>query len=368
MVHMHHVDRVLRQYGGEQPVPRAPVDLTRLMTATGRGENRWWPGTLRTWYDGWRGRGSPRVLVSIHACRDFRGTQEYFTWYVAAVGAGWFLSQGRRRDDPRWMFAPPDLPFTTTHLRDDLAMPEEVPARRRRAAAVVRGRRPPANADPRRPPVNARDRRRGERMGVRGDEDEAQEEADLFDRYEDAGDEGDPPHVSPEQRQRGDPDIIGSSSMMPPMHASQTAGYGASQTSAYAASPDPFFHATLDAGTLVEVFDMIRAPDTVMMSQAASYRIGMDQRLDPSSSSFVVSPLPFQGMGYTMSDFATSPAQYGTPPAYYDFLSGPNPTPQQDEPAAREPSPPPRPQRPARMVRPPRCGTGGHLHHGSDGL
>ncbi|MED6153993.1 hypothetical protein PIB30_107665 [Stylosanthes scabra] len=52
MVHMHHVDRVLRQYGGEQPVPRAPVDLTRLMTATGRGEDRWWPGTLRAWYDG----------------------------------------------------------------------------------------------------------------------------------------------------------------------------------------------------------------------------------------------------------------------------------------------------------------------------
>ncbi|MED6214799.1 hypothetical protein PIB30_106848, partial [Stylosanthes scabra] len=205
-------------------------------------------------------------------------------------------------------------------------------------------------------------------MGIGGVEDEAQEEADLHDRYEDAGDEGDPPHASPEQPQRGDPDIIGSSSMMPSMHASQTAGYGASQTSAYVASPDPFFHATLDAGTLDEVFDMIRAPDTVMVAQAASYRTGRDQRLDPSSSSFVASPLPFQGMGYTVSDFATSPAQHGTPPAYYDFLSGPNPTPQQDEPAAREPSPPPRPQRPARTVRPPRCGTGGHLHHGSDGV
>ncbi|MED6179128.1 hypothetical protein PIB30_114276, partial [Stylosanthes scabra] len=92
MVHMHHVDRVLRQYGGEQPVPRAPVDLTRLMTSTGRGEDRWWPGALRSWYDGWRARGSQEVLVSIHACRDFRGTQEYFTWYVAAVGGGRFLS------------------------------------------------------------------------------------------------------------------------------------------------------------------------------------------------------------------------------------------------------------------------------------
>ncbi|MED6178060.1 hypothetical protein PIB30_104101 [Stylosanthes scabra] len=114
---------------------------------------------------------------------------------------------------------------------------------------------------------------------------------------------------------------------------------------------------------------MIRALDTVIMSQAVSYRTGRDQLLDPSSSAFVASPLPFQGMGYTVSDFATSPAQYGTqygtPPAYYDFLSGPNPTPQQDESAAREPSPPPPPRRPTRTVRPPPCGIGGHLHHGS---
>ncbi|MED6199573.1 hypothetical protein PIB30_077188 [Stylosanthes scabra] len=314
MVHMHHVDRVLRQYGGEQPVPRAPVDLTRLMTSTGRGEDRWWPDTLRSWYDGWRGRGSQQ----------------------AAVGVGRFLSQGRRLDDPRWMFAPPDLPFTTTHPRDDLAMPEEAPARRRR---------------PPQPPANARDRRRRERMGVRVGGEEAREEADLFARYEDEGDDGDQPHISPERSQRGDPDIIGSSSMMSPMHASHPAGSGAPHTSPSAASPGLFFHATLDEGTLDE---------------AASYRAGRDQRLDPSSSAFVPSPLPFQGMGYAVTDFATSPAQYETPPAYYDFLSGPNPTPQQDDTAAREPSPSPRPQRPTRTVRPPRCGTGGHLRQGGD--
>ncbi|MED6174526.1 hypothetical protein PIB30_069902 [Stylosanthes scabra] len=110
---------VLRQYGGEQPVPRAPVDLTRLMKSTGR------------------------------------------------VGLGRFSSQTHRVDDPHWMFAPPDLPVTTIHPRDELAMPEDAPARRRRAAAVGTGRRPPANADPHRPPVNARDRRRRERMGLR---------------------------------------------------------------------------------------------------------------------------------------------------------------------------------------------------------
>ncbi|MED6185515.1 hypothetical protein PIB30_057851 [Stylosanthes scabra] len=156
-------------------------------------------------------------------------------------------------------------------------------------------------------------------MGVRIGGEEAREEADLFVRYEDEGDDGDQLHISPARSQRGDPDIIGSSSMMPPMHASHPDGSGAPHTSPSAASPGPFFHATLDEGTLEEVFAMIRAPDT-----------------------------------------------YGTPPAYYDFLSGLNPTPQQDDTAAREPSPPPRPQRSTRTVRPPRYGTGGHLRQGGD--
>ncbi|MED6178077.1 hypothetical protein PIB30_104285, partial [Stylosanthes scabra] len=163
-------------------------------------------------------------------------------------------------------------------------------------------------------------------------------------------------------------DIVGSSSMMPPMHASHPAGYDSPHTFQSGASPDRFFQATLDTGTLDEVFDMIRAPDTVVVEQAASYRAGRDQCLDPSSSAHVPSPLPFQGMGYTVTDFATDPAQYGTPPAYYDFLSGPNPTPLQDEAEAQEPSPPPRPDRPTRTVRPPRCGTGGHLRQGRDDL
>ncbi|MED6176822.1 hypothetical protein PIB30_091943 [Stylosanthes scabra] len=50
-VHMHHVDRVLRQYGGEQPVPRAPVDVMRFMSSTGRGDDVWWPERLATWYE-----------------------------------------------------------------------------------------------------------------------------------------------------------------------------------------------------------------------------------------------------------------------------------------------------------------------------
>ncbi|MED6125708.1 hypothetical protein PIB30_071175 [Stylosanthes scabra] len=202
-------------------------------------------------------------------------------------------------------------------------------------------------------------------MGVRVGGDEAQEEADEIAQYEDEGDTGDQPHVSLARSQWFDSDIIGSSSMMQPMHASMPAGDGGAHPFPPADSPDPFFHATLDAGTLDDVFDIIRAPDTVVMSQAVSYRTSRDHRLDPSSSAFIASPHQPHGMGYTMSDFADTLAQYGTPPAYYDFMSGPSPTATQAETAAQEPSPPPPPQRPTRMVRPPPCGTGGHLHHGS---
>ncbi|MED6126301.1 hypothetical protein PIB30_077108 [Stylosanthes scabra] len=206
------------------------------------------------------------------------------------------------------MFAPPDLPVTTTHPRDELTMPEDAPARRRKATTVGMGRRPPANADPHRPPANAHDRRRRERMGVRVGGDEAQEEVDEFARYEEEGDAGDQPHP---------------------------AGDGGPQPFPPAAFLGSFFHATLDARTLDEVFDMIRAPDTVIMSQAVSYRTGRDHRLDPSSSAFVASPHPPHGIGYTVSDFAHTLAQYGTPPAYYDFLSGPNPTTTQDKTVAQ---------------------------------
>ncbi|MED6179283.1 hypothetical protein PIB30_115701, partial [Stylosanthes scabra] len=51
-VHMHHIDRVIRQYGGEKPVPRLPVDVTRYMASTGRGDDVWWPQRLSTWYEG----------------------------------------------------------------------------------------------------------------------------------------------------------------------------------------------------------------------------------------------------------------------------------------------------------------------------
>ncbi|MED6146700.1 hypothetical protein PIB30_036936 [Stylosanthes scabra] len=307
-VHMHHVDRVLRQYGGEQPVPRVPVDLTRFMTSTGRGEDRWWPDYLSTWYAGWQARGSRDVLVTIHECRDYRGTQEYFTCVRHPF---------ERRVDHG----------------------EDAPAHGRRNDAGGRARRPPANAAPPRTPANSRDKRRRERMGVRVGMDEVQEEAAEISRREDEGDTRDQPHVSPAGPQWFDHDIIGSSSMMQASHASQSAVVAHPQPFPVA-SPDPFLQCTFDVGSLDDIFDMIRAPDTVVMSQAVSYRTSRDHHLDPSSSTFVTSPHPPHGMGYTVSDLGGTGAQYGTPPAYYDFMSGPIPTTTQAETAPMEPSPP----------------------------
>ncbi|MED6194830.1 hypothetical protein PIB30_032144 [Stylosanthes scabra] len=171
-------------------------------------------------------------------------------------------------------------------------------------------------------------------MGARISMDDAQEEAAEIGRREDEGDAGDQPHVSLARPQWFNHDIIGSSSMMQASNASQSAVIAHPQPF-LVASPDPFLQCTFDVGSLDDVFDMIQAPDTVVMSQAESYRTSRDHRLDPSSSTFVASPHPPHGMGYTA------------------------------ETAPTEPSPPPPPHRPTRTVRPPPCDTGGHLHHGS---
>ncbi|MED6211460.1 hypothetical protein PIB30_073852 [Stylosanthes scabra] len=357
-VHMHHIDRVLRQYGREQPVPRDSVDVTRFMTSTDRGDNRWWPDTLISWYDGWRARGTREVLVTIHECRDFRGTQEYFTWYVAAC-RGRFLSRGTRLDDPRWMIVPLDLPVSTIHPRDELTMPEDALARRRRGEqALRRGRRPPVQAVLPRAPPNARDRRQRERMGVVGGLDEVHEEEAEFARQEEPDDGGEHPHVSLAWSPWFDPDLIGSSSMAPPSHSAPV------QAVPVSASPDPYMHDSLEISALDDVFDMVRAPELVIIQQAVSYRTARDHRLDPSSSAYVAPP-PHRSFHRRCS--RTLGYRYGTPPAYYDFMSGPASTTPQTETAPIEPSPPPVHQRPARAVRPPTCGTSGHLYHQGGG-
>ncbi|MED6162096.1 hypothetical protein PIB30_067130 [Stylosanthes scabra] len=154
---MHHVDRVLRQYGGEQPVPRAPVDVTRFMSSTGRGDDVWWPERLATWYEGWR----------------------------AAARHGRFLSRAVDLADPRWNMAPPGIPPEVVYPRDELVMPEDAPAPRRRGEHQPR----PRQAAPARGKLSRRDQRWRARMVVVDDEDRA-EEQQQYDRQDEPG-EGD---------------------------------------------------------------------------------------------------------------------------------------------------------------------------------
>ncbi|MED6202965.1 hypothetical protein PIB30_110848, partial [Stylosanthes scabra] len=101
------------------------------MSSTGRGDDVWWPERLATWYEGWRGRGSPQVLVTVHE-GDLRGTQRYYDWFAAAARHGRFLSRAADLADPRWNMAPPGIPADAIYPRDELVMPEDAPAPRRR--------------------------------------------------------------------------------------------------------------------------------------------------------------------------------------------------------------------------------------------
>ncbi|MED6131859.1 hypothetical protein PIB30_013822 [Stylosanthes scabra] len=122
-VGMHHIDRVIRQYGGEQPVRRHLVDVTRFMTSTARGDDVWWPQRLQTWYDGWQRRKSPEVMVTVHAGGGPRGTRQYYDSYVGAAAGIMFLTRATDLNDLRWNMAPPDIHAEPIHARDELTMP-----------------------------------------------------------------------------------------------------------------------------------------------------------------------------------------------------------------------------------------------------
>ncbi|MED6179723.1 hypothetical protein PIB30_003524 [Stylosanthes scabra] len=100
-------------------------------------------------------------------------------------------------------------------------------------------------------------------------------------------------------------------------------------------------------------------------AQEEAEEIGRPEDEGDAGDQAHVSPARPHGLGYTVSDLGGTPHRYGTPPAYYDFMSGPIPTTTQVETTPTEPSGPSPPQRPTRATRPPLCGTGGHLHHDS---
>ncbi|MED6128186.1 hypothetical protein PIB30_095165, partial [Stylosanthes scabra] len=190
-VHMHHIDRVIRQYGGEQPIPRLPVDVTRYMSSTGRGDDVWWPQRLSTWYEGWQRRRSPEVLVTVHFGGDPHGTQQYYEWFARVARRGRFLSRAVDLADPRWTLGPAGIPVAAVHPRDDLVMPDDAPAPRRRQPQVPR----PRQAAPVRGKLSRRDQRRRLRMVEVGaaahvDEERAEEQRE-YDRQDEPVDGGD---------------------------------------------------------------------------------------------------------------------------------------------------------------------------------
>ncbi|RYR09937.1 hypothetical protein Ahy_B05g078385 [Arachis hypogaea] len=106
IVWFHQVNRVKRQFNGEQQVSDTPVNLDRFLMSTSRGEDVWWPDRLADWYEGWRRRFDPGHRISIHHSFDTRLTREYYDWWRGACRVR-HLSGQAVLEDPRLVELPP---------------------------------------------------------------------------------------------------------------------------------------------------------------------------------------------------------------------------------------------------------------------
>ncbi|MED6187565.1 hypothetical protein PIB30_077675 [Stylosanthes scabra] len=130
-VMFHHVDRVKRQFGGEQPVPLEPVNLDGFLGTTARGDDRWWPDELAYWYGFWRNRMSRNHQIQIVPTRHPGWpSREYTDWWVVACRQ-WFLTQDRLLQDPRGFQLPGDVPSVASQERDPIILPRDASARGR---------------------------------------------------------------------------------------------------------------------------------------------------------------------------------------------------------------------------------------------
>ncbi|RYQ92572.1 hypothetical protein Ahy_B09g098797 [Arachis hypogaea] len=146
IVRFHHVDRVKRQFNGEQQVPGIPVNLDRYLTTTGRGEDVWWSLKLKEWYDRWHQRFDPGHRITVHHTFDTRPTLEYYDWWRGACRVR-HLSGQEVLEDPRLAKLPPDVQPTASQSKDNLAYPRGVPDRSRRARKGRDDTRRPARRD-----------------------------------------------------------------------------------------------------------------------------------------------------------------------------------------------------------------------------
>ncbi|MED6148930.1 hypothetical protein PIB30_057625 [Stylosanthes scabra] len=76
----HQVDRVVRQLGGLQYIPTAPLNLDEMHVRDGRfGRGEWYPTFLKGWYDMWDAREEAQVPIFPSA--DLRPSHQYLRWY-----------------------------------------------------------------------------------------------------------------------------------------------------------------------------------------------------------------------------------------------------------------------------------------------
>ncbi|MED6172447.1 hypothetical protein PIB30_050208 [Stylosanthes scabra] len=126
-------DRVKRQFGGEQPVPKAPLNLDGFLNATARGNDKWWPDELAYWYGFWRNRMSRYHQIQIMPTQHPGWpSREYTDWWAVACHQQ-FLTQDYLLQDPRGFQLPGDVPPAASKARDPIVLPRDAPARRRRA-------------------------------------------------------------------------------------------------------------------------------------------------------------------------------------------------------------------------------------------
>ncbi|MED6213232.1 hypothetical protein PIB30_091195 [Stylosanthes scabra] len=138
-VRFHHVDRVKRQFGGEQPVPLTPVNLDGFLGATARGDDRWWPDELAYWYGFWHNQMSRDHQIQIMPTRHPGWPSREYTDWWAVTCRQWFLIQDRLLQDPRGFQLPGDVPPAASQERDPIVLPRDAPARGCRALISGRG-------------------------------------------------------------------------------------------------------------------------------------------------------------------------------------------------------------------------------------
>ncbi|MED6220126.1 hypothetical protein PIB30_041898 [Stylosanthes scabra] len=264
--------------------------------------------------------------------------------------------------------APPDLPAEPVHARDELTMPDSAPAPRRRTAREP----PPRTAAPARGKVRRRDQRRMTRMLLAGaaaqmDEERVEEEQEYAYQEEVGAGQYD----GDEAHDQAGVDVGGEAAYND--LGSQIPFPSRSPTGLISFSPEPArqFPSPNHAGTSSgpQSFHEQHGGPSCPTATTTQPEHGT---WVPTYSSPPVVGYPVFNPARIGHEWATPPS-YDAPTSYHSHVSTPQhfsapvptvtqPVHDQDPSTAAEPAPAPPPRRRQRTVRPPACGTGGHLH------